>query len=147
MRVRSPTGPAPISTLAPNFHVPKNLGRRPMGKTEKLLLLVVLFVCAIALAVSLNRNQGEVDASGPLAAAEDVLGKDAAKPSSEGAMPTSPIPAQTSFATESVGPESGTSLLLHAGTESSGAAPVAANAVDGPVMRGEPESDPTQPIL
>ena len=119
-----------------------------MGKTEKLVLLVVLFVGAIALAVSLNRKQGEVDASGPLAAAEDVLGKDASKPVHEALVPPSPSStAPSTFAAESVGPESGTSLLLHAGDESHATAPVATSAVDGPVMRSEPESDPSQPIL
>ncbi len=40
-----------------------------MGNFEKLVVLAVLFVAAIVLAVSLNRDKDEAQASGPLAAA------------------------------------------------------------------------------
>ena len=44
-----------------------------MGKFEKLVLLTVLFVGAIALAISLNRSSDQVEASDPLSGARERI--------------------------------------------------------------------------
>lgn len=115
-----------------------------MGKIEKLVLLAVLFVAAVALAVSLNRGKA-VDASGPMQAAEDVL--DGSKTASDlhAPAPSSSAPV-SALASETVGHDTGTSLLLNAGTEQSLSMETGGIA-GGPAIHAEPESDPTQPIL
>lgn len=89
-----------------------------MGKFEKLVVLTVLFVAAVVLALSLNRNRSEVEAADPLEGARRVLGRE------EGAREEREAPLETplarfgrggsSPATEGEAP----SLMLHAGGES-----------------------------
>jgi len=120
-----------------------------MGKIEKLVLLAVLFVAAVALAVSLNREKS-VDASGPMQAAEDVLGAGDAGMAGDTHAPSpssSALPAG-GLASEAIGEDTGTSLLLHAFTEEPASIETSvANGANGPAIHAEPESDPTQPIL
>lgn len=59
-----------------------------MGNFEKLVVLIVLFLAAVVLAVSLR--DGEVAAEGPLEAAKTLLEEEAAPPMSDATPATSP---------------------------------------------------------
>jgi hypothetical protein len=91
-----------------------------MGKFEKLVVLLVFLAAAVVLAVALNRGKAELEAASPLRGAQEVLGN--ARPTTEKKSAPAPrsathTPEVSRPASEPVGPDSGTSLLLNAGAE------------------------------
>src|SRR5262245_11809879 len=106
-----------------------------MRKTEKLIVLAVLFAAAIVLAISLNRGRDETEASGPLSGAAEVLGEDGAVPAlpaSDEVAATQPSGAQPSLLLDAgappaalpierppAAPESGTTLALEPASDAS----------------------------
>lgn len=94
-----------------------------MGKFEKLVVLSVFLAAAVVLAVALNRGKEQLDNTNPIRGAQEVMG---AETKGAGARTASrptpgkadPAPRETPPAPESVGPDTGTSLLLNAADES-----------------------------
>jgi nucleoid-associated protein YgaU len=131
-----------------------------MGKTEKLVVLAVLFAAALVLAISFNRG-GKVEAADPLRGAQSVLEREGALEEPVGSLGDATPPPGPSAPDEAApdasagrenaapGPTSAdgktTSLLLNAGV-----GPESATlASDAPrsALSLEPESDPSHRIL
>lgn len=123
-----------------------------MRKTEKLIVLAVLFAAAIVLALSLNRGGDEVEAAdplgGPLGGMESIFGANIVGDGTGApALPASD---------ESASLEHEPSLLLNAGIDAASAQPPAFSALPagpsseataGAALSLEPASDPNARIL
>jgi len=128
---RSPATVSP--SIPPKFLIHKVLGtiKSPpaMGNFEKLVLLVVLFVGAIVLAISLNQGSGAVQAAGPLDAQALDSGLLPGPGATPGAGERARLDEETSRANPWLGaepaglnpstpaPEDDAGLLLNAGQE------------------------------
>jgi len=117
------------------------MGKPPMGKIEKLIVLAVLFAAAIVLAVSLTRGKGEAQAADPLDGARDLL--DGKAGLGDGVRLDQAFGASQDASSQEAAP----SLLLHAGAEVEPAPAPAPVAGLTPALQLEPASDPTRPIL
>jgi nucleoid-associated protein YgaU len=137
-----------------------------MGKSEKLVVLAVLFTAALVLALAFNRGGKEAEASDPLSGAQRVLdlGTDVggatgareteAEPALDAPSTAGEQPAQEPTSAGATGPEShgseqAPSLLLNAGKESELVPDDARFGAgqSGAKLTLEPESDQSRRIL
>lgn len=131
-----------------------------MGKTEKLVVLAVVFIAALVLALAFTRGGDEIEASNPLSGAQRILDLGAAGGDASDAQGT-PSPSQPlgsvldasahqalPGAVSALGNADDTgatpSLLLNAGAESEGELGAGTVAT---ALALEPQSDPSRPIL
>src|SRR5688572_11962792 len=133
-----------------------------MGKTEKVVVLAVVFIAALVLAQAFTRGSDEVEASDPLSGAQRILdlGHDASAMDSPGGTtggePVTDATAPDALQGEAPALGGGTagegqapSLLLNAGSDPEpalGGAGLAASSAES-ALALEPHSDPSRPIL
>lgn len=121
-----------------------------MGKTEKLVVLAVVFIAALVLALAFMRGGDEVEASDPLSGAQRILDlgdEGLATPGPQGTTsPSQPLEPDgiSSLGSGEPGAALAPSLLLDAGTEGEQASEDGASRSE---LALEPQSDPSRPIL